>query len=66
MKYYIGIDTLDLDDEYGYGVACVYGITERGSYFIQEEIMRQKPEDFYKEVERLKSQYQPSEIKEWA
>lgn len=65
MKYYIGVDTIELNDKYGYGVAIVYGITERGSYFIQEEVMRQNPKDFYKELERMKTQYQPNELKEW-
>lgn len=65
MKYYIGIDTLDLGDERGYGVAIVYGINERGFYFIQEEIRRQESKDFYQELERLKAQYQPHDLVEW-
>jgi len=66
MNYYIGIDTYDLGNEFnGYGVALVYGITERGSYYIAKEIKSQDKHEFYAELEMLKQQYQPHEILEW-
>lgn len=65
MNYYIGVDTYDLSELHGYGVALVYGITERGSYYIVKEMKSLYEKEFYTELEKLKEQYQPHEVLHW-
>lgn len=65
MKYILALDTIDLDEKFGSGVAIIYGTTERGSYFIQETMELKDKREFWMEVEKLKERYQPTEIKHW-
>lgn len=62
MRYYIGVDTLELGDLYGYGVVIVRD--DRG--WIIKHFKSQDKTEFYQELQRIKDQYQPHEIQEWS
>lgn len=66
MKYYIGIDSIDLEDKYGYGCIIVCTQNEDGFMIIHKQLEIQNKIEFYQELQRIKDQYQPHEIQEWS
>jgi hypothetical protein len=62
MKYYIGIDTQDLDGRYGKGAVVVYHKNESEDWIIIEGYETIDRKLFEMKLEELKEKYNPYTI----